>query len=82
MFHTKMTYLACIGKRFKDAGLGDIVVESGLIAQGSVNGVMNGHHYNRSMRAHKVMHDALRQLQLEAFVDSFSTEDEQIVSNE
>ncbi|PIK44379.1 hypothetical protein BSL78_18773 [Apostichopus japonicus] len=70
MFHTKMAYLACIGKRYKDAGLSDILIESGVIALGSINGVMNGHHYNRSMRAHKLMHDALRNLQWEAYIES------------
>lgn len=48
-FHTKMSYLACIGIRYKDAGLADIVVESGLVASGSVKGVINGHHYNQSV---------------------------------
>ena len=45
-FHTKMSYLACIGIRYKDAGLADKIIESGLVASGSVKGVMNGHHYN------------------------------------
>ena len=45
-FHTKMSYLVCIGIRYKDAGLADTIIESGLVASGSVKGVMNGHHYN------------------------------------
>ena len=50
-FHTKMSYLACIGIRHKDAGLADIIIESGLVASGSVKGVINGHHYNRAIRS-------------------------------
>ncbi|KAJ8050587.1 Vesicular integral-membrane protein VIP36 [Holothuria leucospilota] len=72
MFHTKMSYLACIGKRYRDAGLADIMIESGLIAQGSINGVMNGHHYNRSMRANKIMCDALCYLQWESYMASLN----------
>lgn len=53
-FHTKMSYLACIGIRYKDAGLSDIFVESGLVASGSLAGVMNGKYYNRAVRAHKI----------------------------
>ena len=45
MFHTKMTDLACIGKRYKNAGLADIMIASN---PESINGVMNGHHTNRS----------------------------------
>ena len=57
-FHTTMAALACIGKRFRDAGLQDIFIESEIVASGSVNGVMNGHHYNRSIRCHKLMAEA------------------------
>lgn len=41
-FHTTMSFLAIIGKRFRDAGLEDILIESGVVAQGSVNGVFSG----------------------------------------
>ena len=37
-FHTAMTFLACIGKRFGDAGLRDMVIEAELCAEGSVRG--------------------------------------------
>jgi hypothetical protein len=30
-FHTSMTFLAVIGKRFADAGLRDLIVESDLL---------------------------------------------------
>ncbi|KAJ8023132.1 hypothetical protein HOLleu_38227 [Holothuria leucospilota] len=72
MFHTKIAYLACIGKRFREAGLADILVESGIVAHGSLNSVMNGHHYNRSVRAHKVMYEALCKLQWQAYLDSLN----------
>ena len=54
-FHTKMSYLACIGIRYKDAGLADIIIESGLVACGSVKGAMNVHHYSRAFRTHKIV---------------------------
>ena len=34
VFHTICTFLAVIGKRFQDAGLRDVCVESGVIADG------------------------------------------------
>ncbi|XP_071847519.1 uncharacterized protein [Apostichopus japonicus] len=50
-FHTAMTFLACLGKRFGDAGLEEVAIASEVVAQGSINGVLNGHHYNRSVRS-------------------------------
>ncbi|KAJ8048474.1 hypothetical protein HOLleu_00803 [Holothuria leucospilota] len=58
-FHTSMAYMACIGSRFGDAGLRDVLIESGVVAQGSIKGVLSGHHYNRSVRTHKLLFDAL-----------------------
>ncbi len=46
-----------IGKRFRDAGLKDICIESGIVAEGSVNGVLDGKHYNRAVRVHKCIPD-------------------------
>ena len=70
-----MTALACIGKRFRDAGLQDIFIESEIVASGSVNGVMNGHHYNRSIRCHKFMAEALHVLRWKSFSETLSDKD-------
>jgi len=60
IFHT--TFLSVIGKRFQDAGLRDVIVESGVIAEGSVAGVLEGRTYNRAVRFHKLMYEALNRL--------------------
>ena len=75
-FHTTMTALACIGKRFRDAGVQDILIESDIVAVGSVNGVMNGHHYNRSIRCHKLMAEALHVLRWDSFLETVSEDAE------
>ncbi|XP_038063921.1 uncharacterized protein LOC119734467 [Patiria miniata] len=74
-FHTTMTALATIGKRFCDAGLQDILIESDVVAPGSMNGVINGHHYNRSIRCHKVMAEALHRLRWQSFIEGVSEVD-------
>ena len=51
--HIACTLLAVIGKRFRDAGLEDIIIESEMIGIGSVNGTLLGKHYNRGMRLHE-----------------------------
>ena len=44
-FHTACTFMAVIGKRFKDAGLTDIAIESGIADDGSMNRVLEGKEY-------------------------------------
>ena len=41
-FHTIFNLLSIIGKRSQDTGLRDIGTESGIIAEGSVSGVLEG----------------------------------------
>ncbi|KAL9969089.1 hypothetical protein ACROYT_G021256 [Oculina patagonica] len=62
VFHTACTLLSIVGKRFQDAGLRDLCVESGVIAEGSVSGVLDGRRYNRAVRCHKLMYEALMRL--------------------
>jgi len=59
VFHTICTLLSTIGKRFQDVGLRDLCVESGVIAEGSVAGVMDGRRYNRAVRLHKLVYETL-----------------------
>ena len=68
VFHTACTLLSIIGKRFQDAGLRDLCVESGVIAEGSVAGVLDGRRYNRGVRIHKIMYEALMRLARQGFV--------------
>ena len=46
-FHNFCSDLLIIGKRFQDAGLCDICIESGILAEGSVSRVIEGKMYNR-----------------------------------
>ena len=53
-FHITCVLLSVIGKRFRDGGLRDLLLVSGLVGSGSLNGVLEGKHYNRALRTHKV----------------------------
>lgn len=80
-FHTVMAYLAVIGKRFCDAGLQDILIESGIVAQNSINRVINGHHYNRSIRAHKLLAESLQTFRLQTFIQERYLEEYTVVES-
>ena len=83
-FHTAMTFLACIGKRFGDAGLQDMVIEAEVCAEGSVKGVISGRHYNRGVRCHKLIYEALHHLRWQCSLETVPESDhgqvEQIIS--
>ena len=66
-FHTCCTFLAVIGKRFAESGLNDLLIESEVCAAGSLRGVMEGRHYNRAVRIHKIVLEALLRIRLSSF---------------
>ena len=80
-FHTGMNFLAFFGKRFRDAGLQDIVIVSGLVAEGSTNTVLTGHQYNRSLRMHKIVSEAMEHMRWQAFLKTLSEEEQEQASD-
>ena len=76
--------LSIIGKRFQDAGLRDLCVESGVIAEGSVARVLGDRRYNRGIRLHKLMYEALMRLAwqgLRPWIEENHKECKRIVEN-
>ena len=74
-FHTAMAYLGIIGKRFQDSGLEDILIEADIVAPGSIKSIFSGHHYNRSIRAKKMMYEALVRLRWKALLEASSADE-------
>ena len=66
-FHTICNFMSSIGKMFGEAGLRNIAVESGVIAGGSTNKVLEGKQYNRAVRLHKLTYEALMRLVWKGF---------------
>ncbi|XP_066917320.1 uncharacterized protein [Clytia hemisphaerica] len=67
-FHIIMTFLAVLATRFKDAGLKDLVIQSVLVAEGSVDTMFSGSRaYKRAVRAYKILYEAFSRLLLEKF---------------
>lgn len=78
-FHTMCNFMSSIGKMFGDAGLRDLAVESGVIAEGSINKVLDGKQYNRAVRLHKLMFEALMRVAWRGFCTQFRKGTEQEV---
>ena len=62
MFHMLMMYLDIIGIHFKDAGLRDVLIQSQILAEGSVDKTLTGKRYNRAVRSCKLMYEGLHRL--------------------
>ncbi|XP_065646027.1 uncharacterized protein LOC136076646 isoform X2 [Hydra vulgaris] len=73
-FHTMMSFMTAIAKRFDVSGFKDIVIKSGLVAEGAVKGILTGKHYNRSIMVHKIMFEALSRLRFESFLNSLDVD--------
>ena len=57
IFQTIMMYGHILSKRFSDAGLRDVLIQSGTIAERSIGKVVNGKMYNRGIRTYKLMYE-------------------------
>lgn len=68
-FHLSMKFMAVIGKSFGNADLKPLMVESGALASGSSSAVLNGKRYNRAIRPHKLVMEALQQLRWQEFLN-------------
>ena len=66
-FHLICAYLKMVGKKLAGSGLGDVLLESGLIGSGSVHGVLSGIHYERAMQCHTILLESLERLLLDQF---------------
>ena len=63
-------FIAVIGQRLSDAGLRDIVIESNLLGESSVDQMLKGKHYNNAMRILKYLYDAIKRYMIESFEQS------------
>jgi hypothetical protein len=68
-FHTICNLMSTVSKMFGEAGLRDLAVESGVIAEGSIAKVLEGKQYNRAVRLHKLTYEALMMLAWVGFED-------------
>ena len=69
-FHLLLMLLGVMGSRFGNAGLRELAAQSDVLAEGSVDKALNGKQYNRAVRLHKCVYEALLRLLLKEFQSS------------
>ncbi|OXU16633.1 hypothetical protein TSAR_013301 [Trichomalopsis sarcophagae] len=67
-FHVMMAYFKAIGKFIDECGLTQIMIQSDLLASGSLNGFISGKHFNRCKRLHGIVSLALQILHFKEFL--------------
>ena len=68
-FHIICNLLSIIDKLFCDAGLRELAVQSGVIAEGSIDKVLDGRQYNREVQLHKLTYEAMMRLVWSGFLN-------------
>ena len=58
-----------IGKKMEGSGFSDVLIESGLITSGSLQGVVTGKNFSRATHCHKVLYETLHRLLLQEFLN-------------
>ena len=64
--HRAMNFMGDIGRIMDESGFQDILVEANIFGTAVVERIMRGKSYNRGMRAHKLMNEALTRLKWSA----------------
>lgn len=68
-FHIMMAFFKAIGKFIDNCGLSQMMVDSNLLAGGSVGGFITGKHFSRCKRLHPIVSLALQILHLNSFLE-------------
>ena len=80
IFHLLMMYMGILNKRFSDAGLKDALIQSSIIAAGSIDSALRGKCYNRGVRLYKTAYESLLRLVLLEVMTDLSPEIENHLS--
>ena len=74
-FHIILIFLAVISSRFKDAGLRVILIQSSVVAEGSVDTMFTSSRaYKRAISTYKILYEAFSRILLDDFELAQTTE--------
>lgn len=73
-FHLMMAFFKSLGTFINESRLSHMMIESNIIASGSVNGIIEGKHFNRCKRLHPLMALGLQKLHFQEFLKSEKTD--------
>ena len=80
MFHMLMMFMHILCKRFSAAGLRDVLIQSGVAAEGSVDKALSRKMYNRGIRLYKLAYETITRKVFDVIV-STKEENDWVQSN-
>ena len=81
IFHTIMMFLGVMRKRFADARLKDLLIQSGVVAKRSIDKSLCEKQYNQLVRSVKLVCEAFSRILLEMLHEQFENEHELLFYN-
>ena len=69
-FHIQMAFFSVLGHILDGSGGDDILVDTDVLASGSMNGFLAGKHFNRCKRLHPLLATAFKVLHIRKFISS------------
>ena len=70
-FHIMMAYFASLGHFLDESGGPNILVDTGVLAVGSLRGFSAGKHFNHCKRLHPMLATALQMLHFQSFLQEY-----------
>ena len=71
-FHATCVFLGATGKQFGDAGLKDVMVETGILGEDTAQKVLRGKHYNNGKSTRLCVAQVMTRVKLDAFLEWLS----------
>ena len=78
-FHLELSFFGAIGTYINESGAEYLLTESGILAEGSLNGFIRGKYYNRCSRIHETSAVVMERKLYEGFLSSLSQEKQDAV---
>ena len=75
-FHIEMSFFKALGKIIAESGGPDILAETGVIAYGSLSGILQGKNFDRCKRVHPMLSLAFQILHFNSFLASYEQSSE------
>ena len=70
LFHNELAFFKAIGKIVEKSREPEMLTDSGALAPGSLNGILQGKHFNRCRRLHPILALTLEILHFQAFMET------------
>ena len=71
-FHATCVFLGATGKQFSDAGLKDVMVETGILGEDTAQNVLRGKHYKNGKSTRLCVAQVMTRVKLDAFLEWLS----------